>query len=76
MLFRSVIPEMALANLSEKQKKKVRPFKNSTPVREISLITRKEFLRERMIGIITDEIKTAVPQSFQDMAMRKYVVPL
>ncbi|NLX66383.1 MAG: hydrogen peroxide-inducible genes activator [Bacteroidales bacterium] len=72
----TVIPEMALANLSEKQKKKVRPFKNSTPVREISLITRKEFLRERMIGIITDEIKTAVPQSFQDMAMRKYVVPL
>lgn len=72
----TVIPEMALANLSEKQKKNVRPFKNSTPVREISLITRQEFLRERMIGIIIDEIKTAVPKSFQDMAMKKYVVPL
>lgn len=72
----TVIPEMALANMSEKQKKNVRPFKNSTPVREISLVTRQEFLRERMIGIIIDEVKSAVPKSFQDTAMKKYVVPL
>ena len=72
----TVIPEMALANMSEKQKKNVRPFRNSTPVREISLITRQEFLRERLIGIIIDEVKAAVPKSFQDMAMKKYVVPL
>lgn len=72
----TVVPEMALANMSEQQKKSVRPFKNSTPVREISLITRQEFLRERLIGIIIDEVKSAVPRSFQDMAMKKYVVPL
>lgn len=72
----TVIPEMALANLSEKQRKNVRPFKNSTPVREVSLVTRQEYLRERMIGIITDEVKSAVPLSFQDFAMKKYVVPL
>lgn len=72
----TVIPEMALLNMSEKQKKNVRPFKNSTPVREISLITRQEYLRERLIGIIIDEVKAAVPKSFQDAAMKKYVVPL
>ncbi|MDR2815089.1 MAG: hydrogen peroxide-inducible genes activator [Proteiniphilum sp.] len=72
----TVIPEMAVANMSEKQKKNVRPFKNSAPVREISLITRQEFMRERLIGIIIDEMKTAVPKSFQDTAMKKYVVPL
>ncbi|MFA6750993.1 MAG: hydrogen peroxide-inducible genes activator [Fermentimonas sp.] len=72
----TVIPEMAVANLSEKQKKNVRPFRNSTPVREISLITRKEFIRERLINIIVDEVKEAVPKSLQDEAMSKYVVPL
>lgn len=72
----TVIPEMALANLSDTQKKNVRPFKNSTPVREVSLITRKEFFRERLLHIIIDEIKTAVPRSLQDEAMKKYVVPL
>ncbi len=72
----TVIPEMAVANLSEVQKKNVRPFKNTTPVREISLITRKEFIRELMINIIITEVKDAVPKSLQDEAMRKYVVPL
>jgi len=72
----TVIPEMALAHLSEVQKKNVRPFKNSTPVREVSLITRKEFFRERLLNIIIDEVKTAVPHSLQDEAMKKYVVPL
>ena len=72
----TVIPEMALKNLSEAQMKNVRPFKNSTPVREVSLITRKEFFRERLLNIIIDEIKLAVPKSMQDEAMKKYVVPL
>ena len=67
---------MALANLSSEQKKNVRPFKNSTPVREISLVTRKEFIRERLIDVIVGEIKQAVPKSLQDEAMRKYVIPL
>lgn len=72
----TVIPEMAIANLSEKQKKNVRPFKNSTPVREVNLVTRKEFIHERLINIIVDEVKEAVPKSLQDEAMKKYVIPL
>ena len=67
---------MATYNLSEQQKKNVRPFKNVTPVREISLITRKEFIRERLIHIIVDEVKSAVPNSLKDPALKKYVIPL
>lgn len=72
----TVIPEMALSSLSETQMKNVRSFKNSTPVREVSLVTRKEFFRERLLSILVDEVKMAVPRSLQDEAMRKYVVPL
>ena len=72
----TVIPKMALSNLSEAQMKNVRPFKNSTPVREVSLITRKEYFRERLLNILIDEVKMAVPKSLQDEAMKKYVVPL
>lgn len=72
----TVIPEMAIANLSEEQKKNVRPFRNSTPVREISLITRKEYLRERMVSIIENEVREAVPTSLQDASLKKFVVPL
>lgn len=72
----TVIPEMALSTLSEKQMKNVRPFKNATPVREISLITRKDYLRERLVNILLNEILAGVPDSLKDNAMRKYVVPL
>lgn len=72
----TVIPEMAIYNLTNEQKKNVRPFKNSTPVREISLITRKEFIRERLLDIIADEIQSAIPDSLKDEAMKKYVIPL
>jgi len=42
----------------------------------VSLITRKEFFRERLRNILIDEVKAAVPRSLQDEAMKKYVIPL
>lgn len=72
----TVIPEMAIENLTEQQQKNIRPFKNSTPVREISLVTRKEYIREQLINIIKDEIQNAVPKPLLDPAMKKYVIPI
>lgn len=72
----TIIPEMAIENLSETQKKNVRPIKDSTPVREISLITKKDFVRERLINLIVEEIKACIPYSYRDSALKKYVIPL
>ncbi len=72
----TVIPEMAIENLTEVQKKNVRKIKNSTPVREISLITKKGFIREKMVNVIAEEIKSSVPMSYKDDALKKYIVPL
>lgn len=70
----TIIPEMAIEQLSEKQKLNVRPLKGISPVREISLVTRKEFLRERVLSIIIDEVKQTVPPSLLDTNLRKHVV--
>lgn len=72
----TIIPEMAIEGLSDKQKKNVRPFKNITPVREISLVTRKEFLRERVLDIIVSESKDSVPKEFLNMNLKKYVIDI
>lgn len=72
----TIIPEMAIEGLTEKQKKNVRPFKNITPVREISLVTRKEFLRERVVSIIIEEMKKAVPTSVLDPSLKTHVIDL
>ena len=72
----TIIPEMALDHLTEKQKLNVRFFENSSPVREISLITRKDFLRERLIEIIEEEIKMSVPASLQNMELQKELIEI
>ncbi len=72
----TIIPEMALDHLTENQKLNVRFFEKSSPVREISLITRKDFIRERLIEIIEEEIKMSVPASLQDKELQKELVEI
>ena len=72
----TIIPEMALDHLTEEQKLNVRFFEKRSPVREVSLITRKDFLRERLIEIIEDEIKMAVPAALQDKELQKGLVEI
>ncbi|NDV79632.1 hydrogen peroxide-inducible genes activator [Dysgonomonas sp. 511] len=72
----TIIPEMAIDELSEKQRRNVRPLKGMNPVREISLITRREFLRERVIDILISEIKKSVPKELTDTGLKKFVVDI
>ncbi len=72
----TIIPEMAIEELNEKQKRNIRPLKGVSPVREVSLVTRREFLRERVLDIIISEIKSSVPQSLLDSELKKFVVDL
>lgn len=72
----TIIPEMAILELNERQKQNVRPLKDISPVREISLITRKEFLRERVLGIIIDEVKKSVPAELVNPELKKFVVDI
>lgn len=72
----TIIPEMAIEQLNEKQKQNIRPLKDICPVREISLVTRKEFLRERVLGIIIDEVKKVVPPALLNQDLKKFVVDI
>lgn len=72
----TIIPEMAIEELSERQKRNVRPLKGISPVREISLVTRREFLRERVLDIIISEVKQAVPQSLLNPDLKEFIVDI
>lgn len=72
----TIIPEMAIEHLNEKQKHNVRPLKGVTPVREISLVTRKEFLRERVLSILIEEVKKSVPAAMINQDLKKFVVDI
>lgn len=72
----TIIPEMALNSLKEHQMKNVRPLKGITPVREISLVTRRNYLRERILDIIISEVKDVVPASYLNPELKKYTIDL
>lgn len=72
----TVIPEMAIFDLTERQKLNVKPIKGRTPVREVSLVTRKEFLRERVLKIIISEIQDSVPKEFLDPKLKEYALDI
>ena len=72
----TIIPEMAINELTEKQKRNVRPLKGISPVREISLVTRREFLRERVLDIIISEVKQSVPLELLNPELKKFIVDI
>ena len=64
------IPELAVLQLSEEQKKLVRPFAIPIPVREIAMINTKDFVRRNLRTLIATEIQQSVPK---DMLKLKQV---
>ncbi len=57
------IPELALCQLSENQAELVRPFALPIPVREVVLLTPKDFVRQSIAEVIIKSVKENVPQS-------------
>lgn len=61
----TLLPELALADLNAKQLNKVRYFKTPEPVREISLVTHKNFIKKRMLNALKEEILMVIPKQMK-----------
>lgn len=61
----TLLPELALTDLSAKQLNKVRHFKAPEPVREISLVTHKNFIKKRMLNALKEEILAVIPKTMK-----------
>jgi LysR family hydrogen peroxide-inducible transcriptional activator len=72
----TIIPEMHAMGLSEEKQENLRPFKNLTAVREVSLVVRTEYVRRNMLNAMLDIIKKSVPKSMQNPRLKAYVVDL
>ena len=58
----TILPELALADLSDKQLDRVRYFKSPEPAREVSIVIQRNFLKRRMIEALKNEILEFVPK--------------
>lgn len=58
----TILPELSLSDLTDKQLDKVRHFKSPEPVREVSIVIQKNYLKRRMIEALKNEILEFVPK--------------
>ncbi|MDR6783643.1 LysR family hydrogen peroxide-inducible transcriptional activator [Pedobacter africanus] len=69
----TLLPELALEELSSKQLSKVHHFKSPEPVREISLVTHKNFIKKRMLNALKEEILEVIPKAMKQKKKKDVV---
>jgi LysR family hydrogen peroxide-inducible transcriptional activator len=61
----TIIPELAVFNLSKTQKKRVRFFRPPTPVREISIVVHREYVKDKLIEALKETILSFIPDEMK-----------
>ena len=68
------IPELATLQLSESQKELVRPFAVPKPTRQISIVTRADFVRFSVLNLLKETIRKSVPKEMLTLKGTQKVV--
>ena len=61
----TLIPALALNDLSNQQLNKIRYFRDPEPVREISLITHRDYYKIALINILKECILNVIPEKMK-----------
>jgi LysR family hydrogen peroxide-inducible transcriptional activator len=69
----TILPELALNGLSPRQWKMVHYFKKPAPVRQVSLVMHRNYLKRRVIESLKDEILRVIPEKMKDKKKREII---
>lgn len=72
----TIIPELHVDLLSPDQMSRVRKIVDPEPVREISLVVRQDYVRERLLNIIAHCIRHIIPEHMVDTRLKKFAIRL
>ena len=72
----TIIPEMQLPLISPERKAHIREIVDPTPGREIAFVVRKDFVKERMINILADALKSILPDAMLNERLKKFSIKL
>lgn len=70
----TVIPELHLRYLTDVQKANVREIASPEPVREISLVIRNDYVKERMLNMVSDAVREIIPEDMLDSRLGKFAI--
>lgn len=61
----TIIPELVTLQMPRNQQQLIRHFKKPVPVREVSLAVHRDFLKEKLVKALREEILLAVPEQLK-----------
>ena len=72
----AIIPELHVPLLRKGQQANVRILTNPEPNREIAFVIHRNFVRERLLNILADAIRTIIPPAMINMRLKKFSITL
>ncbi|HVY73277.1 MAG TPA: hydrogen peroxide-inducible genes activator [Puia sp.] len=71
----TVLPELATLDFTRRQQGLIRHFRKPAPMREVSLVVQRDFVKERLVRALKEEILDAIPEKIRKNK-DTHVVPL
>lgn len=61
----TIMPELATVGMPAKQLQFIRRFKNPVPVREVSLVVQRDFVKKRLVDALRESVIRSVPEKIR-----------
>lgn len=71
----TILPELATLEMNTKQQQHIRYFKQPAPVREVSLVVHRTFVKRRLVEALKQQIVLSIPEKIKKNK-RSFIVPL
>ncbi|PRY89667.1 hydrogen peroxide-inducible genes activator [Mongoliibacter ruber] len=69
----TLLPELATFSLNEEEKGRLRKFEGEEPIREVSIVLTRSFLKKKLVELLYREISDTIPQEMTSKAHGKIV---
>ncbi|MFT4854907.1 MAG: LysR family hydrogen peroxide-inducible transcriptional activator [Algoriphagus sp.] len=69
----TLLPELATLELSKEERGRLRPFKGIAPIREVSIILNRSFLKQKLVELLFNQITEVIPKEMTSKAHGKIV---
>lgn len=69
----TILPELAVMEFNKTQLRLVKRLKEPSPVREVSLVTHRDYIKSKLITTLKEEILNIVPKPMQKLQSKKVV---
>ncbi|AYD46515.1 hydrogen peroxide-inducible genes activator [Arachidicoccus soli] len=71
----TILPELSTNDMNDKDKLRLRHFKSPAPVREVGIVTHRDFVKRKLVNAIKQAILENIPAKLQSNG-KKYIVPI